>query len=169
MFKDIHQQNLADWILNRISKLPRPAQRKIATGALQAFERAHWIPDAFQQAVDQVTPGFRISEDYVVEVDGNASEVIPRLLWRYLRLSGQAQRLTVVKAQEYLEAHELFKRDGKPYSRIGLNKAIERGQLPALKKEEEPTPYYVIELGDLFDWAIDERRHQRGPKVEPQL
>lgn len=161
MYDNIQQQNLADWILNKVSHISNPPERRMATLFVQAFENAPWYPQVFQQVVDEVGRFSVDAEKAVVEVQGEPGDIIPQILTRYLELT--SQRLTIKQAQELLERSRLFKADGQPYTLVALKKAVAREQLPA-RLEQAPTPYNTVSLGDLLTWYRDENKHQVGRK-----
>ncbi|MBZ0310186.1 MAG: hypothetical protein K8I82_29265 [Anaerolineae bacterium] len=96
MFNQLtHQQHLADFIKSILYKHGRtPEQRRIVKPVLadlNQFEGKPWIPQAFEQAVSEVAPGWLRYEDgeFAYEPRRDAVEIIQQILARYAELIGE--------------------------------------------------------------------------------
>lgn len=168
MFDQIHQQNLADMIKGNALRISTPQRRKLALEAIQAFERAPWYPQVFERAVQEVCqPGEFIFDGSSVSIEREAARIVPRLLYHYLALINNEQPLKLKDAQKWLADHHIGRKDGEPYTRIAIQKAIERGELAA-HFVEGIIRYRVVERDDLIAWALDADQRRPGPKTDKE-
>lgn len=105
MFKHIvNQQGIADSLkyLTRLDNQARDAQ-PAARALIQQFERWHWQPQVFEQALIAAAPGrfdFDADAECFTAYRGagganSAAEAVARVLRRYADLLGEAHLLTV--------------------------------------------------------------------------